>query len=67
MVHKFDNLHGNPVIAIKGAKIVAFNGISLNTSSDAFVVLEPPDLEQTRELRVWFETLDKQNKFIPIS
>jgi hypothetical protein len=35
-------IEDNPVIAIKGARVVEYNGKSLNVSEDTYVVFDPP-------------------------
>ena len=44
MAHKFDTILDNPVIAIKGARVVEYSGKSLNISEDAYILFDPPHL-----------------------
>lgn len=41
MAHKFDMIDDNPVIAIKGARVVEYGGKSLNISEDAYILFDP--------------------------
>jgi len=46
---------GNPVIAIKGARVSDFGGVSLSTGFSSILQFNP-DLPQTHELRGWYDS-----------
>jgi replication factor A1 len=45
---------GNPVVAIKGAKVSDYNGVSLSCSFSSVLQINP-DLPQCHELKGWYE------------
>lgn len=50
-------LFGNPVIAIKGAKVSDFKGRTLSTTSLSQVEVNP-DIDKTHALRKWYDSKD---------
>ena len=48
------NGDNNPILAIKGAKVSDYNGVSLSTISNTTLQINP-DLPQCHELRGWYE------------
>ena len=51
---------GNPVVAIKNAKVSDFAQKSLNSNEDSLVFLNS-DFERAKDMKEWFEALDKEN------
>ena len=45
---------GNPVVAIKGARLSDFNGCSLSSGGNSKIQLNP-DIDQTYKLKGWYE------------
>lgn len=52
---EFQEISGNPVIAIKGALISHFSGTSLSLSSSSIMVIDPKDLPEADQLRIWWK------------
>ena len=48
------NGDNNPILAIKGARVSDYNGVSLSTVSSTLLQINP-DLPQSHELRGWYE------------
>jgi len=46
---------GNPVVAIKGARVSDYNGVSLSSLSSSVVQVNP-DLPQSHQLKGWYES-----------
>ena len=46
---------GNPVVAIKGARVSDYNGVSLSSLSSTVVQVNP-DLPQSHQLKGWYES-----------
>ena len=58
---------GFPVVAIKNAKVSDFASKSLNSNEDSIVYLNC-DFERAKDVREWFDTLDRENMEIhPLS
>lgn len=66
IAHKFDMIEGNPVIGIKGARVVEYQGKSLNISEDAYIMFDPPHL-RTKELRAWYDSLPNKDSLKSIN
>ena len=58
---------GNPVVAVKGARVSDFGGVSLSTGFSSTIQFNP-DLPQSHELRGWliFNLTEKKNLCILI-
>jgi replication factor A1 len=52
---KFNGLH-QPVVAIKGAKISDFSGISLSTTTSSVISMNP-DIPESHQLRGWYDSI----------
>jgi replication factor A1 len=58
---KFDDMpEQNPVIAIKGARVVQFQGQQLTMDQDASFDFNPAQ-ERTKQLKEWFKTCEKHS------
>jgi len=57
---------GNPVVAIKGAKVSDFANKSLNSSEES-VVLVNPDIQRARDLKAWYKKGETLRQMKPLS
>lgn len=66
--HKFNQVDDHPVIAIKGARVVEYNGKSLNVSEETYITIDPA-LNRTDDLKRWWESLEgnKEQYLKPIN
>ena len=53
------HFNDHPVVAIKNAKVSDFAHKSLNANEESYVFYNP-DLDRARELRKWYDELEKE-------